>query len=75
MIANNKNIKSSTMYIGYLILKEIKKRNINKISIYELSKVLKKNGISSSRHLTLSLSFLYSLDLIEFEEANIWVKS
>ena len=75
MIINNKNIKSSTMYIGYLILKEIKKRNINKISIYELSNVLKKNGVSSSRHLTLSLSFLYSLDLIEFEEANIWVKS
>lgn len=75
MIANNKNIKSSTMYIGYLILKEIKNKKVQKLSIYDLSKVLKSHGINSSRHLVLSLSLLYSLDLIEFEEANIWIKN
>jgi len=59
------------MYIGYLILKEIQKRDAEKISIYDVSKALKKAGITSSRQLILGLSFLYSVDI---EEANIWVK-
>lgn len=62
------------MYIGYLILKEIQKRDAEKISIYDVSKALKKTGITSSRQLILGLSFLYSVDIVEFEEANIWVK-
>lgn len=62
------------MYIGYLILKEIKKSGMDKVSIYDISNALKKNGIISSRQLLLGLSFLYSVDIVEFEEANIWVK-
>ena len=31
-------------------------------------------GITSSRQLILGLSFLYSVNIVEFEEANIWVK-
>ena len=45
-----------------------------KISIYDVSKALKKAGITSSRQLILGLSFLYSVNIVEFEEANIWVK-
>lgn len=74
MLASSNALKSSAMYIGYLILKEIQKRNTEKISIYDVSKVLKKAGITSSRQLILGLSFLYSVDIVEFEEANIWVK-
>ena len=62
------------MYIGYLILKEIQKRDTEKVSIYDVSKALKKAGITNSRQLILGLSFLYSVNIIEFEEANIWVK-
>ena len=62
------------MYIGYLILKEIQKRDTEKVSIYDVSKALKKAGITSSRQLILGLSFLYSVNIIEFDEANIWVK-
>lgn len=74
MLANNNALKSSAMYIGYLILKEIKKQDADKISIYDVSKALKKAGIASSRQLVLGLSFLYSVDIVDFEEANIWVK-
>ena len=62
------------MYIGYLILKEIQKRDTERVSIYDVSKALKKAGITSSRQLILGLSFLYSVNIIEFEETNIWVK-
>lgn len=74
MLASSNALKSSAMYIGYLILKEIQKQEVEKISIYDVSKVLKKAGITSSRQLILGLSFLYSVNIVEFEEANIWVK-
>lgn len=74
MIVNSNALKSSALYIGFLILKEIQKQGKNKVSIYDVSKALKKSGISSSRQLILGLSFLYSVDIVEFEEANIWVK-
>ena len=74
MLASSNALKSSAMYIGYLILKEIRKREAEKISIYDASKALKKEGITSSRQLILGLSFLYSVNIVEFEEANIWVK-
>lgn len=74
MMANSNALKSSALYIGYLILKEIQKQGKDKVSIYDVSITLKKNGISSSRQLILGLSFLYSVDIVEFEEANIWVK-
>ena len=74
MLASSNALKSSAMYIGYLILKEIKKQEAGKISIYDVSKALKKAGITSSRQLILGLSFLYSVNIVEFEGANIWVK-
>lgn len=74
MLANSSTLKSSVMYIGYLILKEIQKYGRDKVSIYDVSKALKKAGILSSRQLVLGLSFLYSVNIVEFEEANIWVK-
>lgn len=74
MVANNNSVKSSAMYIGYLILKEIKKKSSEKLSIYDVSRILKRKGINSSRQLVLGLSFLYSVDIVEFEEANIWIK-
>ena len=74
MMASSNALKSSAMYIGYLILKEIQKHGRDKVYIYDVSKALKKSGISSSRQLVLGLSFLYSVNIVEFEEANIWVK-
>lgn len=74
MVASSNVLKSSAMYVGYLILKEIKKLDVDKVSIYEVSRALKRNGITSSRQVVLGLSFLFSVNLIEFEEANIWVK-
>ena len=45
MLASSNALKSSAMYIGYLILKEIRKRGAEKISIYDVSKALKKANL------------------------------
>ena len=74
MMANSNALKSSAMYIGYIILKEIQKRNADKVSIFDVSKALTKAGITSSRQLILGLSFLYSVNIVDFEEANVWIK-
>lgn len=74
MIANSDALKSSAMYIGYIILKEVKRQNKDKLSIFDAYKALKKAGITSSRQLVLGLSFLYSVNIVDFEEANIWIK-
>ena len=55
MMANSNALKSSAMYIGYIILKEIQKQNTDKVSIFDVSKALKKAGITSSRQLVLGL--------------------
>ena len=74
MMANSNTLKSSAMYIGYLILKEIQKQEVEKISIYDVSKVLKKAGITGSRQLIWGLASVYSVNMVECEVANIWVK-
>ena len=68
MLASSNALKSSAMYIGYLILKEIKKQEAGKISIYDVSKALKKAGITSSRQLILGLSSSNSTILTEYKK-------
>lgn len=68
LIPNYSNIKSSSLYTGYLILDEMKKREVTMLSIYDISAILKKNNILSSRQLIFGLTLLYSLEVITFKE-------
>lgn len=74
MVANSSDMKLSVMYIGYLILKEIQRQNVTCVSIYDIAKALKSEGIRNNRQMVLGLSFLYSVNIIEFEEAMVWIK-
>ena len=74
LMANSNALKSSTMYIGYHILKEIRKQGKEQVSIYDIAKALKSVGICGSRQLIIGLSFLYAVGIIDFEEAMIWVR-
>lgn len=74
MMANSNLLKSSSMYIGYHILKEMQEQNVDRVSIYDVSNKLKSAGIGGSRQLIMGLSFLYSVGIIDFEEAMICVE-
>jgi hypothetical protein len=74
MVISGNTARTSGMYIGYIILDGIRKLNKDKVSIYDLSDCLKKKGIKSSRQLVIGLTFLFSVDIVEFEEANVWIK-
>lgn len=74
MLTNNTTLKSSSMYIGYQILKDMLNQGKDCISLYDASNALKRVGIGGSRQLMMGLSFLYAVGIIDFEEAMIWVK-
>lgn len=65
LISKDENIKNSIVYIGYLILKELEKNK--QVSIFNITKMLKKTNNINYRQLTFSLLFLYSSGIINFE--------
>jgi len=61
----------SSTYIGYIILKILKQRS--NCTIYDLYDSINKKHNVSSRQLTMGMTFLFSIGLIDFSEANIWL--
>lgn len=74
LVSKDENVKTSAVYVGSLILKQIQKSKTNKISIFELAEDLKKYNIVSYRHIVFSLMFLYSCGIIDFKEPFIYKK-
>lgn len=72
LISKDENIKTSAIYVGSLILKQIKKSSKDKISIFEIAENLKKYDIVSYRQIVFALMFLYSCGIIEFKEPFIY---
>lgn len=74
LISKDENIKTSSVYVASLILKNIQRQKVDKISIFEISKDLKKYNITSYRHLFFGLAFLYSSGIVDFKEPFIYIK-
>lgn len=72
-MSKDENIKKSIVYIGYLILKELKLRANRRISLYDIAGMLKKENLLNSDQLNYSLMFLYAADIIDFEEPYIYL--
>jgi hypothetical protein len=76
LVSKDENLKTSSVYVASLILKQIQKKNVDKISIFEVSNELnKKHNISRFRHLFFGLAFLYSSGIIDFKEPFIYIKN
>lgn len=75
LVSKDENIKTSSVYVASLILKQIQKQKVDKISIFEISKELKKHNIFRYRHLFFGLAFLYSSGIIDFKEPFIYIKN
>ena len=75
LVSKDENIKTSSVYVASLILKKIKNHKGNKISIFEISKELKKHNITRYRHLFFGLAFLYSSGIIDFKEPFIYIRN
>ena len=71
MLSKDKPIKTSYIYGGYLIIKKIRKTAEKKLSFYDVSEELGKNGIKHYRQQFFCLMFLYSTGIISFHEPYI----
>lgn len=72
LISKDELIKTSVVYVGYLILKDLKKHNDNKVSIFDLTEMLKKRNIVHYRQIIFALMFLHSCGVIDFREPYIY---
>ncbi|WP_203255950.1 ABC-three component system middle component 6 [Hyunsoonleella ulvae] len=75
LLSKDENIKTSSIYVASLILKQIQKKKVDKISIFDVSKELKKHNITRYRHLFFGLAFLYSSGIVDFQEPFIYIKN
>lgn len=72
LISKDEEIKSSVVYVGYLVLKALKGKKDDKISIFDISQKLKKHGLVHGRQLMFALMFLYSVGVIDFKAPYIY---
>jgi hypothetical protein len=72
LISKDEQIKTSVVYVGYLILKELRKNKDEKVSIFDLTEVLKKRNITHYRQIIFALMFLHSCGIIDFREPYIY---
>ena len=72
-ISRDENIKSTSAYIGYIILRTLKKSKYGKISIFDAVGAIKSDrGVVHYRQLLFALILLYTTHIIDFEEPYIY---
>lgn len=72
LLAKDENLKTSSVYVGYLILKELKASKDDKVTIYEVARKLRKKGVRHSRQLLFGVLFLHSCGVADFSAPYIY---
>lgn len=73
LVTKDENIKTSSVFVASLILKNFQRQKTDKLSIFEISKEMKKHQITQYRHLFFGLAFLYTSGIIDFKEPFIYI--
>lgn len=75
LISKDENIKTSSVYVASLILKQFQLKDVNKMSIFDISQALKKYDIIQYRQILFGLTFLYSTSVLDFKEPYFYITS
>jgi len=75
LVTKDENFTTSSIRVASIILKKIQNDRVDKISIFEISKELKKYNVTRYRHMFFGLAFLYSSGIIDFKEPFIYIRS
>jgi len=70
LISKDENIKTSFVYVGFLILKELKEKE--QLSIFDAMQKIRKTCPITYRQLTFSLMFLFASCIIDFRSPYIY---
>lgn len=68
LFTKDENLTKSAPFIGSQILKQLQDCDDGRISIFDLAKKLRKTQNITVRSIYYGMIFLYSLDMIEFNE-------
>jgi len=74
LFSKDEDLFRSSPYIGAKILVLLEKQKNEQISIFDVAQKLKKKNNSSIRTIYYGMIFLYSLDIIEFNEPYLVLK-
>jgi len=68
LFTKDEDLKQSAPFIGAEILKQLQSSKDGRISIFDLAKNLRKTNKITARSIYYGMIFLYSLDIVEFNE-------
>jgi len=68
LFTKDEDLMKSAPFIGAEILKQLQSSDDGRISIFDLAKNLRKTNKTTVRSIYYGMLFLYSLDIVEFDE-------
>jgi hypothetical protein len=71
LFQKDEDLFKSAPYVGAQILKILEVSEAGRLSIFDLAKKMKSQNISNVRNMYYGMLFLYSVDIIEFNEPYI----
>jgi hypothetical protein len=71
LILKDEEILSSPSIVGYKVLELMKKRNIYRISVFDIADQFKNEKWFNPKNLYFAMLFLFSLDIIDFKDSYI----
>ncbi|MGC0789164.1 ABC-three component system middle component 6 [Pantoea agglomerans] len=75
LFSKNEDLEKSAPVLGAKILAIFEKKKSQRVSIFEVIQILKKDKKIGVRAVYYAIIFLYSLDLIEFDEPYLVIKN
>lgn len=68
LFTKDEDLMKSAPFIGSEILKQLQNSNDGRVSIFVIAKNLRKTNKITARSIYYAMLFLYSLDIVEFDE-------
>jgi hypothetical protein len=74
LFSKDDDLRKSAPVLGFEILRLIQKSEDAQVSIFDIAKTMAKSGGINARSIYYAMLFLYSLDIIEFQEPYLVAK-
>lgn len=74
LFSKDDDLRKSAPVLGFEILKLLKASEESQVSIFDIAKTMAKSGGINARSIYYAMLFLYSLDILEFQEPYLVAK-
>ena len=74
LFSKDDDLRKSAPVLGFEILKLLQESQDSQVSIFDIAKTMTKSGGINARSIYYAMLFLYSLDIIDFQEPYLVAK-